>query len=70
MYVDGYMLLAIYLLAVLAAAISVYALWSLEEIRKHYARRYDKRTNTYTPPKVTTPSTKHSTSKSNFDNIY
>jgi hypothetical protein len=70
MYVDGYMLLAIYLLAVLSAAISVYALWSLEEIRKHYERRYDKKNNTYTPPKVTMTQKKHSTAKSNFDNIY
>lgn len=35
MYVDGYMLLAIYVLAVLAAAISVYALWTLEEIKSN-----------------------------------
>ncbi len=38
MYVDGYMLLAIYFIAVLALAVSVYALWSLEEIRRYYAR--------------------------------
>ena len=36
MYVDGYMLLAIYAIAVLALAVSVYALWSLEEIRIYY----------------------------------
>jgi flagellar basal body-associated protein FliL len=36
MYVDGYMLLAIYAIAVLALAVSVYALWSLEEIRRYY----------------------------------
>ncbi len=39
MYVDGYMLLVIYLLAVFAAAISVYALWTLEEIRQQYERQ-------------------------------
>jgi hypothetical protein len=39
MYVDGYMLLAIYAIAVLALAVSVYALWSLEEIRQYYARK-------------------------------
>lgn len=39
MYVDGYMLLVIYLLAVFAAAISVYALWTLEEIRRHYEKK-------------------------------
>jgi flagellar basal body-associated protein FliL len=39
MYVDGYMLLVIYLLSVFAAAVSVYALWTLEEIRRHYERK-------------------------------
>jgi flagellar basal body-associated protein FliL len=38
MYVDGYMLLVIYVIAVLAAAISVYALWTLEEIRQYYEK--------------------------------
>ncbi len=38
MYVDGYMLLVIYLLAVFAATISVYALWTLEEIRQYYEK--------------------------------
>ncbi len=38
MYVDGYMLLAIYFIAVLALAVSAYSLWSLEEIRRYYAR--------------------------------
>ena len=51
MFVDGYLLFAIYFIAVLALAVSAYAMWSLEEIRKHYARRYNKKTNTYTPPK-------------------
>jgi flagellar basal body-associated protein FliL len=41
MYVDGYMLLVIYLLAVFAAAISVYALWTLEEIRQYYERKHN-----------------------------
>ncbi len=45
MYVDGYMLLVIYLLAVFAAAISVYALWTLEEIRQ----QYEKKNNTKSP---------------------
>jgi hypothetical protein len=39
MYVDGYMLFAIYFIAVLALAVSAYALWSLEEIRKYYERK-------------------------------
>jgi hypothetical protein len=70
MYVDGYMLFAIYFIAVLALAVSVYALWSLEEIRQYYARRYNKKTNTYTPPKVSMPAKRHSTAKGHFDNIY
>jgi hypothetical protein len=63
MYVDGYMLFAIYFIAVLALAVSAYALWSLEEIRQYYARRYDKRTNTYTSLNVSPPAKKQSTSK-------
>ena len=39
MYVDGYMLFAIYFIAVLALAVSAYALWSLEEIRKYYEKK-------------------------------
>ncbi len=35
MYVNGYMLLAIYVLAVLAAAISIYSLWILEEMKEN-----------------------------------
>jgi flagellar basal body-associated protein FliL len=42
MYVDGYMLFAIYFIAVLALAVSVYALWSLEEIRKYYEKKNTK----------------------------
>lgn len=40
MYVDGYFLFAIYFIAVLALAVSAYALWSLEEIRQYYERLY------------------------------
>ena len=39
MYVDGWMLFAIYFIAVLALAVSVYALWSLEEIRRYYEKK-------------------------------
>lgn len=39
MYVDGYMLLAIYFIAILALAVSAYALWSLEEIRRYYEKK-------------------------------
>jgi hypothetical protein len=54
MYVDGLLLFVIYFIAVLAAAVSVYALWSLEEVRKHYQRMYNQKTKMYVPPKVTT----------------
>jgi hypothetical protein len=39
MYVDEWMLFAIYFISVLALAVSWYALWSLEEIRKYYKKR-------------------------------
>jgi hypothetical protein len=48
MYVDGYLLLAIYFIAVLSLAVSTWAVWSLEEIRKHYERMYNKTTGAYT----------------------
>jgi hypothetical protein len=35
------MLLAIYFIAVLALAVSAYALWSLEEIRQYYERKHN-----------------------------
>lgn len=43
MYVDGYMLLAIYLIAVVALCISVYALWTLKEIEDYYKRKNSSR---------------------------
>ena len=46
MYVDGNLLFAIYFIASLALAVSAYALWSLEEIRQHYERRNNKRSDT------------------------
>jgi len=54
MYIDGYMLFAIYFIAVLALAVSAYALWSLEEIRKYYQKIYEKRgvTKSYTATTV------------------
>lgn len=45
MYVDGYMLLAIYFISVLALGVSVYALWSLEEIRRYYDNKYNAQKN-------------------------
>ena len=38
MYVDGYMLLAIYFIAVLALGVSVYALWTLKEVEELYKK--------------------------------
>jgi hypothetical protein len=46
MYIDGNLLFAIYFIAVLALAVSAYALWSLEEIRQHYSKRNDRKSNT------------------------
>jgi CHASE3 domain sensor protein len=68
MYVDGYLLFAIYFIAVLALAVSAYALWSLEEIRQYYERRNDRQTNTR--PRAKMPARKQSTAKGYFDNIY
>jgi hypothetical protein len=45
MYVDSYILLAIYFIAVLSLAVSVYALCSLEEIRQHYAKKQNVKTS-------------------------
>lgn len=54
MYVDGYMLFAIYFIAVLALAVSTYALWSLEEIRKYYSKWHSKSNNTNAGTKTKT----------------
>jgi hypothetical protein len=55
MYIDGYLLFAIYFIAVLALAVSVYALWSLEEIRKYYEKLQTKKSKTYAPPSRVQP---------------
>lgn len=52
MFVDGWLLFAIYFIAVTALGVSAYALWSLEEIRKYYQKMYSKKSTTYSPPKV------------------
>ncbi len=68
MYVDGYMLLIIYLLAVFAAAVSVYALWTLEEIRQHYERKTSsKKPNAYDKFK-SMPPVKPTRGKGHWDN--
>ena len=43
MYVDGYMLLAIYLVAVLALAVSVYAVWSIIEVEEQLTDLHNKK---------------------------
>lgn len=47
MYVDGYMLLAIYIIAVLALAISVYALWTLIEVEEQFKKKTTKSNNAW-----------------------
>jgi len=65
MYVDGNLLFAIYFIAVLALAVSAYALWSLEEIRQHYSKRNNTRSNTQ--PRTTPPGKKHSQAAGYYD---
>jgi hypothetical protein len=65
MYVDGYMLFAIYFIAVLALAVSAYALWSLEELRQYYSRRNDTRSNTQ--PRSVQSGKKHSQAAGYYD---
>ena len=43
MYVDGYFLLVIYLLASSAALISVYSLWTLKKLEEFYKKRSTKK---------------------------
>jgi hypothetical protein len=49
MYVDGYMLLAIYVIAVIALGISVYALWTLKEVEELYRKKNSKLNNDWAP---------------------
>jgi CHASE3 domain sensor protein len=58
MYVDGNLLFAIYFIAVLALAVSAYALWSLEEIRQYYSRRNDKKPSVHKPMNIKSSSKK------------
>ena len=67
MYVDGWMLFAIYFIAVLALAVSVYAVWSLEEIRQYYEKRSNKKVSTYTKVNASIPLKKSSRAKGHFD---
>ena len=70
MYVEGWILFAIYFIAVLALAVSVYAVWSLEEVRQYYEKKYNKKTSTYTKVNASIPLKKSSQAKGHFDNIY
>jgi hypothetical protein len=65
MYVDGNLLFAIYFIAVLALAVSAYALWSLEEIRQYYSKKNDRKSTT--PPRSAQPGKKHSTAAGYYD---
>jgi hypothetical protein len=39
MYVDGFMLLAIYMISVIALAVSVYALWTVVEVEDEVKKK-------------------------------
>jgi CHASE3 domain sensor protein len=58
MYIDGNLLFAIYFIAVLALAVSAYALWSLEEIRKYYNKQSNKKPNVHRPMNIKSSSKK------------
>jgi hypothetical protein len=47
MYVDGYLLLIIYILAVSAVLISVYALWTLLEVEEELKKKNSKPGNAW-----------------------
>lgn len=65
MYVDGNLLFAIYFIAVLALAVSAYALWSLEEIRQYYSKKNDSKSNIQ--PRPVQSGKKHSTAAGYYD---
>jgi hypothetical protein len=47
MYVDGYLLLVIYILAASAVLISVYALWTLLEVEEQFRKNNSKPGNAW-----------------------
>jgi hypothetical protein len=47
MYVDGYLLLVIYILAASAALISIYALWTLLEVEEQLKKKNSKPGNAW-----------------------
>jgi hypothetical protein len=65
MYIDGNLLFAIYFIAVLALAVSAYALWSLEEIRQQYSKRNDRKSNA--PLRSVQPGNKRSQATGYYD---
>jgi hypothetical protein len=67
MYADAWILFAIYFIAVLALAVSVYAVWSLEEIRQYYKKRSNQKASTYTKVNASIPLKKKSQAKGHFD---
>jgi flagellar basal body-associated protein FliL len=73
MYVDGYLLLVIYLIAVLAAGISVYALWTLKEVEEQFKKKdkSNKPNNAWDYYHNTANQKKHSKDKAKgyFDNL-
>jgi flagellar basal body-associated protein FliL len=73
MYVDGYLLLVIYLIAVLAAGISVYALWTLKEVEEQFKKKNkpNKPNNAWDYYHNTANQKKHSKDKAKgyFDNL-
>lgn len=74
MYVDGYMLLAIYVVATLALAVSVYAIWSIIEVEERLTDLYNKKVKNawdyYHDKAKQQPPRGKSTAKGHFDNIY
>ena len=42
MYVDGYILFALYLLSVISLAVSIYAVWTLNEVQDSFNKRVAK----------------------------
>jgi hypothetical protein len=50
MYVELGLLFLIYCFSVIALAVSIYALWTLEEIKQFYKKLYQQKPKKATPP--------------------
>jgi hypothetical protein len=57
MFIDLTLLFIIYAFSCIAVAVSLYALWTLYEIRDYYRKLYSKKPTRYTPPKVVSKTT-------------